>query len=89
MAKVIVIPKSQNVRDEKKYSSIFEKVDFSKYRNPTKSEIEILEKNQNMSTDPDWKNLFVSEVFSPENIKNSEFYGTVVVGKLDKNFLQF
>ena len=89
MAKVIVIPKSQNVRDEKKYSSIFEKVDFSKYRNPTKSEIEILEKNQNISADPDWKNLFVSEVFSPENIKNSEFYGTVVVGKLDKNFLQF
>ncbi len=58
-------------------------------RNPTASEIEILKHNDNRSSDPQWKNVYVSKVFDPSLIHDTEFYGTVVIGALRKATLKY
>ncbi len=85
MPKIEVIVNSE----DEKTSAIFENIDFSKKRNPTKEEIKILEVNNNFSSDSSWKNLFVDENFNPNLIKNSEFIGKVVLGKLSNFCLKY
>ena len=58
-------------------------------RNPTQSEISILQHNDNRCSDPQWRTLFVSEAFDPTLIHDTEFYGTVVIGELRKATLKF
>ena len=58
---------------EEQISAVFDTVDFSKKRNPTSQEVEILRNNNNFSSDTDFKNLFVEDDFDANLIKNSEF----------------
>lgn len=58
-------------------------------RNPTKEEISLLEVNRNFSSDPEWKNLYVSSSFDASLIRNSEFKGLVVLGDLEKKALKY
>lgn len=54
-------------------------------RHLTAREIYILIQNRNVSSDPDWQNVYVSEGegnFNPAQILRSEFVGWVVLGKL-------
>ncbi|MGP1586722.1 MAG: DUF4954 family protein [Treponemataceae bacterium] len=92
MSKVLVISKNAQELEcynSKAKSAIFSSIDFSKYRNPTTEEIKILEKNRNVNSDSEWKNFFVTQTFNPNFVYNSEFSGTIVLGNLEDNFLQF
>ena len=89
MAKVQVISKKSSQQAESTKSAIFDSVDFSSYRNPTSSEIEILIKGGNTSCDSEWKNFFIRGSFEPQCIKNSEFLGTIVLESLTENYLKF
>ena len=54
-------------------------------RHLTPKEIYVLIQNRNVSSDPDWQNVYVSDgpgEFFPEQIIQSEFDGWVVLGKL-------
>lgn len=85
MAKLEVI---SNLQDSC-VSAIFDNIDFSKKRNPTEQEILILQENNNFSSDPKWKNLFVDETFDVNMIKSSEFIGKVVLGKISNTCLKY
>lgn len=85
MPKIQVISNSYNEQS----SAIFSDIDFSKKRNPTSEEIKILEDNNNFSSDSSWKNLFVDEDFNLNTIKNSEFIGKVVLGKVSNSCLKY
>lgn len=74
---------------EEQISAVFDTVDFSKKRNPTSQEVEILRNNNNFSSDTDFKNLFVEDDFDANLIKNSEFSGKIVIGKLQDSLLQY
>ncbi|MGA2499949.1 MAG: DUF4954 family protein [Tepidisphaeraceae bacterium] len=43
---------------------------------------------RNANTCDDWDSFFVSDVFSPHLVKNSEFYGLVRIGRLDNVILE-
>lgn len=72
---------SENYTDEN-----FIRNKISGRRNLTKEEIEILEKNNNSSSD--WSSIFVSEIFNPQLIAGSSFYGNVVIGNLETGVLK-
>ena len=74
---------------EEQISAVFDTVNFSKKRNPTSQEVEILRNNNNFSSDTDFKNLFVEDDFDANLIKNSEFSGKIVIGKLQDSLLQY
>lgn len=57
------------------------------YRRLTAYEIEALVRNRN--TSDDWNNIYVSEAFNPELVKNCKFYGLVRIGKLEPFYLGF
>ncbi len=57
------------------------------YRRLTAYEIEALVRNRNTSAD--WNNIYVSEAFNPELVKNCKFYGLVRIGKLEPYYLGF
>ncbi len=57
------------------------------FRNLTSDEIEVLEENLNVS--PAWEHVLVSDPFDPSLIKNSEFYGLVRLGKMNKQVACF
>lgn len=56
------------------------------WRNLSKNEIKILEKNGNLCDN--WSTVQVTEVFEPQRIANNEFYGLVRIGKLEKLVLR-
>ena len=59
-------------------------------RRLTKEEIEILEKNQNISDDPSWQNFYVdAECFEASLIRDSSFSGFTVLGKLRRAMLKY
>ncbi|MCR5622363.1 MAG: DUF4954 family protein [Treponema sp.] len=61
-------------------------------RQLSQEEIAILIQNRNISSDPDWKNVFVCEgegEFDPSLIAQSEFNGVVVLGVLRPATLRF
>ena len=57
------------------------------YRQITVSEKKILLSNGNNSDD--WSKIFVTEVFDPALIKNSNFFGWVRIGNLEPYYLEF
>ncbi|HPE94345.1 MAG TPA: DUF4954 family protein [Sphaerochaeta sp.] len=59
----------------------------SSYRHLTKTEIESLE--QNLNSSPCWDDVLVCEPFDPSLIRNSEFYGLIRIGKMDKSIVSF
>ena len=61
-------------------------------RNLSKTEIEILLKNGNVSDFEDWSNVLVSSIdgeFNPQLIYNSHFSGFVVLGRIKHAVLKF
>lgn len=58
-----------------------------KYRHLTAYETEVLVRNNN--TSDNWNNIFVSEFFNPELIKNCKFNGLIRIGKLEAVCLTF
>ncbi len=61
-------------------------------RHLTAEEIAVLEKNRNISSDPEWKNVYVSDgegLFDPECIVQSEFDGWVVLGSVRAATLKY
>ena len=85
MSKIEVLPSSE----DEQISALFDNIDFSKKRNPSVDEIKILEQNGNFSSDSSWKNLFVDETFDVNMIKNSEFIGKIVLGKISNSCLKY
>jgi hypothetical protein len=57
------------------------------WRNLTKKEIAILERNANISNN--WDHVLVADAFNPELVKRCKFYGLVRIGKLEPYFLEF
>ncbi|MBQ5491483.1 MAG: DUF4954 family protein [Treponema sp.] len=65
---------------------------LDKKRHLTAEEIAVLVKNRNISSDPDWNNVYVSEgegQFDPECIVQSEFDGWVVLGTVRHASLRY
>ena len=61
-------------------------------RHLTKEEIKILIQNRNISSDPEWQNIYVSDkegAFTPDQIVQSEFIGWIVLGKIRPATLKF
>lgn len=57
------------------------------YRQLNAQEIEILVRNRNQSDN--WNNIFVSDAFNPELVKNCKFFGLIRIGKLEPFYLEF
>ncbi len=57
------------------------------FRHLTAYEIEVLVRNSN--TSDDWRNIYVSELFNPELVKNCKFNGLIRIGKLESITLTF
>ena len=70
--------------------SYFPSEDFFKNkRELTEHEKRILIANNNRNSNPDWKNIFVSDDFDPGLICDCEFSGRIVIGNLKKATLQY
>lgn len=57
------------------------------YRNLSAYEIEVLVRNNN--TSDDWNQLYVSDAFNPELVKNCKFFGLVRIGMLESVALEY
>ena len=57
------------------------------WRHLTSDEIERLVKNDN--TAASWDTIYVTDEFLPQMLKNNKFYGTVRIGRVTENGLQF
>jgi hypothetical protein len=57
------------------------------YRNLTKRERESLIKNGNYSDN--WNDIFVSDIFDPNLVRNCNFYGLVRIGNVEPFYLEF
>ena len=57
------------------------------WRHLTSDEIERLVKNDN--TAASWDTIYVTDEFRPQMLKNNKFYGTVRIGRVSENGLQF
>ncbi|HZK19903.1 MAG TPA: DUF4954 family protein, partial [Treponemataceae bacterium] len=94
MSKVEYIPRNDKSKNtpilQNAYNEYFpSKDDIKNFRNPTPAEIEILEANHNSSTQKNWKNLFVTNVFDPDRVWQTRFAGTVIIGNLNHATLQY
>jgi len=58
----------------------------NRWRNLLSSEVEILIKNNNLCAD--WNEIFVTEPFNPESIRNNQFFGLVRIGKVRNVILE-
>ncbi|MCK4796850.1 MAG: DUF4954 family protein [Spirochaetes bacterium] len=56
-------------------------------RNLAASEIEVLVKNNNFAED--WNEIFVTDEFDPNLVKNCEFFGKITIGKLTSVYLEY
>ena len=57
------------------------------WRHLTSDEIERLVRNDNTASS--WDTIWVTDEFLPEQVKNNKFYGTVRIGRVSENGLQF
>lgn len=57
------------------------------YRQLTEQEIQLLEKNSNESSN--WKDVWVTDKFLPNQIKRSRFYGLVRIGDMEEVYLEY
>lgn len=58
-------------------------------RHLTDEEVTVLKNNNCKSDDSNWKNIYVADDFNPHLIRNTEFSGTVVLGKIKSGKLRF
>ncbi len=58
-----------------------------RWRHLTSDEIERLVRNDNTASS--WDTIWVTDEFLPELVKNNKFYGTVRIGRVSDNGLQF
>lgn len=61
-------------------------------RHLTSKEISILKSNGNYSSDPTWKNIFVSnkkDCFVPELLRNNDFSGFVILGDITDSVISY
>lgn len=72
--------------DENPYYWRFQQNSKTGYRALLDDEIVALKSNNNYSSD--WGNVYVSDEFNPEYIRNSKFYGLVRIGKIGDAYLQ-
>lgn len=78
----------EQIRD----SVVFPKDVTENKRHLSKDEIAILKENGNTSSCEDWSNILVSDEkdgFDPQLIRNSNFLGFIVLGRLKKAILRF
>ena len=73
--------KNKNTENER-ISFFPSESDIQDKRQLTDVEKQQLIGNKNRSSDPNWNNIYVSELFDPNLIAHSEFVGTVVFGNL-------
>ncbi len=57
-----------------------------KSRHLNANEVEILVKNNNFAED--WNEIYVTNEFDPTLVKNCEFYGRIIIGKLTNTYLE-
>lgn len=83
------IPKEFLQEGQDEFTIRNEQVQFNpkEWRNLLKSEIEILEKNNNKSEN--WQSIFVQEPFFPQLIQNSIFSGLVRIARQEEVYLQY
>ena len=62
---------------------------FKTKRTLTEHEKRVLISNNNRNSNPDWKNIYVSDDFDPGLICDCEFSGIIVIGRLKKATLQY
>ena len=62
---------------------------LASHRHLTEEEIVVLKNNGCKSKDSKWQNIYVTEEFDPNLIQNSEFSGTIVLGKMKKGMLRY
>ncbi|MGE4454389.1 MAG: DUF4954 family protein [Sphaerochaeta sp.] len=74
-------------KDEYYLRNIQNKQDPARYRHLRESEIALLE--ENLNTSPCWDDVLVCDPFDPSLIKNSEFYGLVRIGIMDRQVVSF
>lgn len=78
----------EQIRD----SVVFPKDVIENKRHLSENEIAILKENGNTSSSEDWSNILVSDEkdgFDPQLIRNSNFLGFIVLGRLKKAILRF
>lgn len=78
----------EQIRD----SVVFPKDVTENKRHLSENEIAILKENGNTSSSEDWSNILVSDEedgFDPQLIRNSNFLGFIVLGRLKKAILRF
>ena len=81
------IPKEFYKNEKDPYFYRNKKKKIIEYRKLTTDEIEILVKNNNFAED--WKEIYVTDKFEPNLIKNCEFFGRVTIGKLTHEYLEY
>ncbi len=59
----------------------------TQYRKLNPSERKTLLRNNN--TSDNWNNVFVSDAFNPDLVRNCKFYGFIRIGKLEPYFIEF
>src|SRR5574344_2093532 len=77
---------------EKKNDSVPPKELLQGKRHLTAKEVYVLIQNRNSSSDPDWQNVYVSDIegaFCPDQILRSEFNGWVVLGVIRPATLKY
>ncbi|MBQ0039302.1 MAG: DUF4954 family protein [Treponema sp.] len=58
----------------------------------TASEISLLKKNGNSSSDPEWKNIYVSSkkgAFDPNQLRHNDFDGFIILGEITDSFITY
>ena len=80
--------KNKNTENER-ISFFPSESDIQDKRQLTDVEKQQLIGNKNRSSDPNWNNIYVSELFDPNLIAHSEFVGTVVFGNLQAATLKY
>ena len=82
------IPQQLLPQGHHEYYLRFQQLPQSKeYKNLSKKEIKILEKNGN--TSDSWSNVLVKDGFNAKQVSGCKFYGLVRIGKLDPICLEF
>src|SRR4030042_6319544 len=81
------IPKEFGGNEKDQYYYRNKKQKTIEYRNLYADEIEVLIKNNNFAED--WNDIFVTDKFNPNLIKNCEFFGRITIGKLREGFIDF
>ena len=79
------MPHVTPIKDTRTFSYAARSLSIAGKRKLTAKEVYILIQNRNVSSDPDWQNVYVSDKegeFNPSQVVQSEFNGIVVLGAI-------